>query len=166
LRRARNNAILRQRNDYGFAQAREACATGSLKRTARRNLSTMTPTLSTIGLAHRLGAALVALALCACASSESRSDFNAFLQTIANDCKPLIIGNDNIGEAIVFNGLGAVPENYNNFLSKTASLYRGAIPERIYRDSLTAFLGPGSYNERSLGCIIAHLPSAPPVPPR
>jgi hypothetical protein len=115
------------------------------------------------------GAILVAatLSMAACASDPGRADgYNAFLDKIAAECKPLIIGSDNVGQAIVFNGLGAVPENYNNFLGKTSALYTGTISSQLYRDSLTAFLGGGTYNQRSFDCIIAHLPSAtPPAAP-
>ena len=107
-------------------------------------------------------ATALAAAVGACSSSPATGDsYNAFLQTIAAQCKPLIIGNDNIGQAIQFNGLGALPENYNNFLSKTSALYAGGISEATYRDSLTAFLGGGSYNKASFDCIVAHLPAKP-----
>jgi|SRR5689334_10889015 len=101
------------------------------------------------------------LAVSACASGPKQDDgYNAFLERIAAECKPLIIGSDNIGQAIVFNGLGAIPENYNNFLGRTRALYVGAISPQIYRDSLTTFLGSGTYNQRSFDCIVARLPAA------
>ena len=97
-----------------------------------------------------------------CASTGSSDDgYNAFLQAIAVQCKPLIIGNDDIGQAIQFNGLGAKPENYNNFLAKTSALYAGGISPTLYRDSLTSFLGGGSYNKASFDCIIARVPARP-----
>ena len=95
----------------------------------------------------------------ACATSGQTAGYNAFLNTIAAECKPLIIGSDNMGQAITFNGLGAVPENYNNFLGKTSALYAGSITAQTYRQSLTAFVGSGTYNERSFDCIVAHLPA-------
>jgi hypothetical protein len=94
-----------------------------------------------------------------CATQAGGDTYDAFLQRIAADCKPLIIGSDNMGEAITFNGVGAIPVNYTNFLTKTEALYRGGISPQIYRDSLTAFVGTGSYNARSFDCVIAHLPS-------
>ena len=107
------------------------------------------------------------LALAGCASTGSGDDgYNAFLQSIAAQCKPLIIGNDNIGQAIQFNGLGAQPDNYNNFLGKTSALYSGGISADVYRDSVTSFLGGGSYNKASFDCIIAHLPSQPKQAPK
>jgi len=99
------------------------------------------------------------LALVACSTGPSRDDpYNAFLQTIASDCKPLIIGDDNMGQAIVFNGVGSTQEHYNSFLGQTSALYHGSIKPDIYRASLTSFVGSGSYNARSFDCIVAHLP--------
>jgi hypothetical protein len=100
-----------------------------------------------------------------CASTATQSDFQAFLQKIAVECKPLIIGSDDIGQAIIFNGLGAVPEHYNNFLGQTSALFGGSITPDTYRASLDAFLGSGSYNRRSFDCIIGHLPATPPAAP-
>jgi hypothetical protein len=105
-------------------------------------------------------AALMAAAMAGCASNAQADAYNAFLERIANECKPLIIGSDNLGQAIVFNGLGASPENYNNFLGKTSALYHGSISPQIYRESLTTFLGGGTYNQRSFDCIVAHLPAS------
>jgi hypothetical protein len=104
-------------------------------------------------------AVLLLLAGASCASnSPQEAGYNAFLNRIATDCTPLIIGSDNIGQAIVFNGLGAKPDNYTNFLGQTSALYSGSIPPEVYRNSLTNFLGGGTSNGRSFDCIVAHLP--------
>ena len=123
-------------------------------------------TMTAVARALRANAVvLLAAAIGACASSAAQDDgYNAFLQRIAADCKPLIIGSDNLGQAIVFNGLGALPENYNNFLGKTSALYNGGISAAAYRDSLTTFLGGGSYNQASFDCIVAHLPKSAQPP--
>ena len=103
--------------------------------------------------------ALLVLSGVSCATDPAeKAAYEAFLSQIARDCKPLIIGSDNMGQALIFNGLGADPDNYNNFLGKTSALYYGGIPPDIYRSSLTAFLGPGKYNNQSFECIFAHLP--------
>ena len=108
-----------------------------------------------------------AIMIVACASGQQKEDgYSAFLAKIAAECKPLIIGSDDMGQAIVFNGLGASPEDYNNFLGKTSALYAGSISPQIYRDSLTAFIGGGSYNQRSFDCIVAHLPVPSASPPK
>ncbi len=102
---------------------------------------------------------LLAFAGVSCAGSATKqSDFDIFLNRLATDCKPLIIGSDDFGQAIVFQGQGADPDNWSNFLGKTRALYSGAIPPEIYRNSLTAFIGSGTYNEPSFNCIMAHLP--------
>ncbi len=117
-----------------------------------------------VASAHPLLAVAAALIVVACASAPQQDSYNAFLQRIAADCRPLIIGSDDIGQAIVFNGLGAQPENYNNFLGKTSALYAGSISRDLYVGSLTSFLGGGSYNARSFDCIFAHLPPADAKP--
>ena len=116
--------------------------------------------VSTFDNAIRRATAVLAIAICGCASSPGSDGFDAFLQKVAADCKPLIIGNDNMGQAIVFNGLGANPDNYNNFLSQTKALYAGSIPPSTYRAAMTSFVGTGSNTQRSFDCIEAHLPTA------
>jgi hypothetical protein len=104
---------------------------------------------------------VLVLTSASCATNAAKSAYNTFLEQIAQECKPLIIGSDNYTQAIIFNGLGADPTNYNNFLSKTQALFNGGIPPDIYRSSLTAFIGTGTYNDHSFNCIIAHLPKPP-----
>ena len=112
-----------------------------------------------------LATAALALALVACASNPVNAPgYDGFLNTIAADCKPLVIGSDNLGQAIVFNGVGADPENYTNFLGSTSALYSGSISPAMYQDTLTAFLGGGSSNQRSFDCIFAHLRQVRPAP--
>jgi hypothetical protein len=102
---------------------------------------------------------LLGLACVSCASGPERAGYEAFLNTIAEECKPLMIGSDNLGQAIIFNGVGgADPDHYHKFLSQTKGLYYGSTPPTIYRNSLTAVLGGGPYNDRSFECIVAHVP--------
>ncbi len=116
-------------------------------------------------------ASLLALAVVSCAfNSPQETSYNAFLNRIAADCDPLIIGSDNVGQAIVYNGLGANNDNYTTFLRATEAVYEGSMSPAVYRKTLTDNLGGGSYNERSYNCIIAHLPEnragAPAQPSR
>lgn len=115
-------------------------------------------------------ASLLALAAVSCASSPQEDAYDAFLNKIAAACEPLIIGSDNIGQAIVYNGLGANMDNYTTFLRQTSALYEGSMSPAAYRKSLSVDLGGGSYNERSFNCIFAHLPEnragAPTQPAR
>lgn len=103
---------------------------------------------------------LAALSSCPPAVA-SNAGYNAFLKQIAAECKPLIIGRDNVGQAISNGTMGVDVDNYHKFLSYTSRLYRGTLSEPEYRRSLTAFLGAGSYNRRSFDCIAAHLPASP-----
>jgi hypothetical protein len=103
---------------------------------------------------------LIALATSPFAAAAPNAEYNAFLKQIAADCKPLIIGRDDMSRAISNSG-GVDLDNYHTFLSYTSRLYRGTLSEPEYRRSLTAFLGAGSYNRKSFDCIAAHLPVPP-----
>ena len=106
-----------------------------------------------------VAAVVLGMTVVGCASqSAQESGYNAFLNRIAAECKPLIIGSDNMGQAIMLNGLGAEPEHYTNFLGQTSALYNGGLSPEVYRNSMNSFVGSGSYNERSYQCIIKHLP--------
>ncbi|HEY6280772.1 MAG TPA: hypothetical protein VIW72_03130 [Burkholderiales bacterium] len=108
---------------------------------------------------HWIAASLLALAAVSCAfNSPQETAYNAFLNRIAADCDPLIIGSDNLGQAIVNNGLGANNDNYTTFLRATEALYEGSMSPAVYRKSLSGDMGGGTYNEHSFNCIVAHLP--------
>ncbi len=116
-------------------------------------------------------ASLLALATVSCAfDSPQETAYNAFLNKISLACYPLIIGSDNLGQAVVYNGLGANNDNYTTFLRATEALYEGSMSPAVYRKTLNDNLGGGTYNERSLNCIVAHLPEnragAPAQPAR
>jgi hypothetical protein len=81
-----------------------------------------------------IGAALLALVAISCAfNSLQEVAHNAFLNKIAAECEPLIIGSDNVGQATVFNGLGASNDNYTRFLRMTSALYAGRMSQVVYR---------------------------------
>lgn len=90
--------------------------------------------------------------------------FNAYLNTLATQCDPLVIGNNNVGQWLK-EPSNASP-NYTYFLDMTSRLYYGKISAAAYRESITAFLGPGSSNPRSFDCIFSNFsaqrPSASP----
>ena len=106
----------------------------------------------------RWAMALSVVCIAACATPAGEETFDSFLRRIAVECKPLVIGADDMGQAILFNGVGAMPDHYNTFIAKTQALYGGGISRQVYRDSLIAFVGAGSHNARSVDCIVAHLP--------
>src|SRR5215472_18613682 len=80
------------------------------------------------------------LCIAACATPAGEDTFDAFLHRVAVQCKPLIIGSDDMGQAILFNGVGAMPERYNTFIAKTQALYGGGISQQVYRDSLVEYV--------------------------
>ena len=91
--------------------------------------------------------------------------YNAFLNSIAANCNPLMIGDANVSEWIQ-NG-GANNFNYSYFLDMTSKLYYGNISPAAYSEGVTGFLGPSARNEASFACIFRNLPprSAPNAPP-
>lgn len=112
------------------------------------------PVRATVGI-------VLLVACTSCATPVERAGYDAFLDKIAEECKPLIIGSDNLGAAISTNGsAGADSDHYHDFLGATKALYYGNVPGVVYRNSLTAQLGGGSYNDRSFDCIVAHLPKS------
>jgi hypothetical protein len=84
--------------------------------------------------------------------------YNAFLQKIAADCKPLVIGNDDFGQAIVFNGQGAEPGHYGTFLDRTKALYSGGMSAKEFHDAYALGADGGKFSDKSIQCIIAHVP--------
>jgi hypothetical protein len=99
-------------------------------------------------------------AICAsCASGPTQtSPYDAFLNKIAAACKPLVIGSDDMGQALSLGGTGVDSEHYTTFLSQTRALYAGSISSSTYRDALAAFIGAGRSTDRSIDCIVANLP--------
>lgn len=82
--------------------------------------------------------------------------YNAFLNTIATSCNPLMLGDANVSEWIQNNGANNF--NYSYFLDMTSKLYYGNISPAAYREGITGFLGPSSRNEASFACIFRNLP--------
>ncbi len=114
--------------------------------------------MMTMQVSRNIGMALLAIVGVSCATPAEKAANEAFLDKIAEECKPLIIGSENLGQALNSNGVGADPDKYHDFLTATKALYYGNIPPAVYRNSLTAQLGGGSYNEHSFNCIVSHLP--------
>jgi hypothetical protein len=116
--------------------------------------------------ARFMASAVLALTAVACGSNPvSAPGYDGFLNAIAADCKPLIIGSDDIGQAIRLNGVGANPDNYTHFLGSTSALYAGSISPAMYQRTVTAFLNGGASDQRAFDCIFAHLPQAKTAAP-
>jgi hypothetical protein len=113
-----------------------------------------------VRLCFRLVAiALVGLAITAYAAGPSPdAGYNAFLQKIAAECKPLVIGTDNFSQAIIFNGEGADPSHYGIFLDRTKALYNGGLSAKEFRDSISLGADGGKFSDKAIECIINHVP--------
>jgi hypothetical protein len=106
--------------------------------------------------AKAIAIAVMGLTMAACATSSSQdTGYNAFLQKIAADCKPLVIGSDDFGQAIIFNGTGAQSDHYSAFLSRTQALYSGSLPEKDFRDAY-ADTATNATSKKAIDCVILH----------
>ena len=112
--------------------------------------------IAAVGLALTL---LVAASACApdSVTNVQATGYNAYLNTIAANCNPLMLGEANVSEWIQQGG--ANNNNYSYFLDMTSRLYNGNISPAAYRDGITGFLGPSTRNEASFACIFRNLPA-------
>jgi hypothetical protein len=94
--------------------------------------------------------------------SMQATGFDGYLQQVGT-CRPLQIGDQDIGEMMRQGGMGT--DNYNYFLDQTSRLYYNRISAGQYRESLTGFFGSGSSNDASFSCILAKLPAQRPNAP-
>ncbi len=112
-------------------------------------------------------ALLAAVSACApdSVTNVQATGYNAYLNTIAANCNPLMIGDANVSEWIRYNGANNF--NYSYFLDMTSRLYYGTVTPASYQESITGFLGPSARNEASFACIFRNLPprSMPNAPP-
>jgi hypothetical protein len=118
---------------------------------------------------RRIGLALaIGIATSGCApdalNNREATGFNAYLQTLATSCRPLMIGSNDIGEWLRYSN--SSDPNYLYFLDMTSRLYYGTVQRDAYREGITGFLGPGTSNATSFACIFRNLPAvqtgAPP----
>ena len=122
------------------------------------------PPMSAAGLALAL---LVAAGGCApdSVTNVQATGYNAYLNTIASSCNPLMLGDANVSEWLQNQGVN--DPNYSYFLDLTSRLYYGNVSPAAYRDGITGFFGPSTRNEASFACIFRNLPprSMPNAPP-
>jgi hypothetical protein len=118
-------------------------------------------------VSHRATAWLACAVLAACAPDSMRNyqatGYNAYLNTIATACNPLMLGINNVSEWL--QNQGSNDPNYAYFLDQTSRLYYGTISADMYRQSITGFFGPGSSNEGSFACMFRNLPGQRPSAP-
>ena len=132
-------------------------------------VDTMTPkSRDATGTAWPRIVLLLAAAATGCSSTTMQSmntvrdlGFNGYLNTLAANCRPLVIGPYDVGSWLEMRG--STSQNYAYFLSVTSRLYYGTMSRDEYRDGLNSFLGPGSTNAQAFNCIFANLPAQLPT---
>jgi hypothetical protein len=88
-------------------------------------------------------------------NNRAATGFNGYLNTIGRDCAPLLLGGQEMSEALQ---LGAGDNNYNFWLDATSKLYYQTLGPGNYRETITAFFGAGY--DRAINCTISKLPGA------
>jgi hypothetical protein len=87
-------------------------------------------------------------------TSRQATGYNAFLDQIARECKPLQVGRYQMSEMIQRN---AMVDDYVYFIDQTSRLYYGTISEAAYRSSINGFFEGGSTGV-AIDCILSKLP--------
>ena len=87
-------------------------------------------------------------------NNRAATGFNGYLNTIGRECSPLLLGGQQMSEALQ---LGAGDNNYNYWLDVTSKLYNQTMSPASYREAVTAFFGAGY--DRAIDCTIAKLPA-------
>ena len=119
---------------------------------------------------RRLAATATASVLAACApdawQSYKATGFNAFLDTVGNQCQPLWIGQQQLQQIDSQYALGW-QSNFDVFLDNTSRLYYNRMSPADYRVAVQsiALTTTDSRTNRSIDCIIAKLPPDRPSKP-
>ena len=112
----------------------------------------------------RVALPLLAIVAVGCApdsvTNRQATGFNGYLDTLANTCRPLLIGPYDVGGWLTMRG--SDDPNYNYFFNMTSRLYYGSVSQAEYQEGVASFLGPGSTNAQAFACIFANLPSQRP----
>ena len=110
-----------------------------------------------------LAATATAAVLAACAPDAGQSykatGFNAFLDTVGNQCQPLWIGQQQLQQIDSQYAIGW-QSNFDVFLDNTSRLYYNRMSPADYRLAVQsiALTTTESRTNRSIDCIIAKLP--------
>lgn len=108
--------------------------------------------------AHALAVALAAL-VAACApdamNNRAATGFDGFVDNVSRVCAPIQLGPYQLANPLMG---GAGGNSYDYWLDQTSRLYDRRIGPGQYRESLTAFFGPG--NDGTIDCIVRNLPAA------
>ena len=108
-------------------------------------------------------AVIVVLGGCAPDAVTNRyaTGFNAYLDTIAAACKPLMVGQYDMTYRLQQKGIYG--DDFNYFFDATSQLYYQRKTPADYRSSINGFFGGGMTTDRSIDCIIANLPAERPT---
>lgn len=115
---------------------------------------------------RRLAATATAAMLAACApdawQNYKATGFNAFLDTVGNQCQPLWIGQQQLQQIDSQYAIGW-QSNFDVFLDNTSRLYYKRMSPADYRLAVQsiALTTTDSRTNRSIDCIIAKLPEKP-----
>jgi hypothetical protein len=93
-------------------------------------------------------------------SNRKTTGYNLYLNTIAAQCKPLLIGQYDMTYHIERQGLDS--QDYTYFFDLTSQLYFQRTSPQAYRSGINGFFGGGATTDRSIDCIIAKLPADRP----
>jgi hypothetical protein len=110
-----------------------------------------------------LATAMLAI-LCGCApdsvTNRQATGFNAYLDQIAVQCKPLMIGQYDMTYRLTNKGIYG--DDFNYFFDLTSQLFYQRTSPAAYRSGVNGFFGGGATTDRSIDCIIATLPADRP----
>ena len=104
------------------------------------------------------------VALCGCApdsiSNRQATGFNAYLDQVAVQCKPLMVGSYDMTYRLTNKGIYG--DDFNYFFDLTSKLYYQRTTPEQYRSGINGFFGGGATTNGSIDCIIATLPAYRP----
>jgi hypothetical protein len=107
-------------------------------------------------------AALAVISGCAPDAFTNReaTGFNAYLNQVAVQCKPLMIGSYDMTYRLT--NKGVYGNDFDYFFDLTSQLYYQRTTPELYRSGINGFFGGGATTNGSMDCIIAALPADRP----
>ena len=93
-----------------------------------------------------------------------QAGYDGFLNLVATKCKPLMLGEHNISNEILYHE-GLYDNQYDYFIDITSRVYYGQTSVAAYRGAVQSFFGEDPRTNRGIDCIVSNLPSAPPPMP-
>lgn len=113
-----------------------------------------------------LAVALAAAALAAgCApdtvTNRAATGFNAYLDDVAEKCKPLMLGSYDMTWKLQHTGIYG--DDYNYFFDLASKLYYQRTGSDAFRTGINGFFGSDARTNASIDCMIANLPANRPT---